>query len=61
MQTLLTQKMIDDLSIEEYSNYLAYGDRDDNRKDLQRFLEEFLEGFDAEDVYFEETVSSWTT
>jgi hypothetical protein len=53
--------MIDDLSIEEYSNYLAYGDRDDNRKDLQRFLEEFLEGFDAEDVYFEETVSSWTT
>jgi len=50
MHTLLTQKMIDDLSTEEYSNYLAYGDRDDSRKDLQRFLEEFLEGFDAGDA-----------
>ena len=50
MQTLLTQKMIDNLSTEEYSNYLAYGDRDDDRKDLQRFLEEFLKDFNVGDA-----------
>jgi hypothetical protein len=42
--------MIDDLSTEEYSNYLAYGDRDDDCKDLQRFLEKFLEDFDVGDA-----------
>ena len=51
MQTLLTQKMIDDLSTEEYSNYLAYGDRaEDDHKDLHKFLEKFLEDFNAEDA-----------
>ena len=47
MQTLLTQKMIDDLSTEEYSNYLAYGDRNQDSNDLQKFLEEFLKDFDV--------------
>ena len=54
--------MIDDLSTEEYSNYLAYGDRaDDDYKDLDKFLEEFLEDFNAEYAYSEETVKIGTT
>ena len=43
--------MIDDLSTEEYSNYLAYGDRaEDDHRDLYKFLEKFLEDFNAEDA-----------
>ena len=47
MTYLMTQKMIDDLSTEEYSYYLAYGDQDDDSNDLLKLLEEFLKDFDA--------------
>ncbi len=47
----MTQTMIDDLSTEEYSYFLAYGDKDDDdHKDLHKLLEKFLEDFNPEDV-----------
>lgn len=42
--------MIDDLSTEEYSNYLAYGENESQDLDLQRFLDEFLEDFITNDT-----------
>ena len=44
--------MIEDLSTEEYSNYLSYGDRNQDSNDLQKFLEEFLKDFDVGDDAF---------
>jgi len=43
--------MIDDLSTEEYSYFLAYGDKDDDsNKELNKLIEEFLEDFNVENA-----------
>ena len=47
----MTQTMIDDLSTEEYSYFLAYGDEDeDSNKELNKLIEEILGDFNAENA-----------
>ena len=51
MTYLMPQTMIDDLSTEEYSYFLAYGDKDDDsNKKLNKLIEEILGDFNVEDA-----------
>ena len=47
----MSKTMIDDLSTEEYSYFLAYGDKDDqSNKELNKLIEKFLGDFNVGDA-----------